>query len=125
VRWLAGRQLIAWACPQCCHLLRAHARSGGKDSCYSMMLCRRHGHEVVALANLCPAAGAPDELDSFMFQTVGHQLVAAFAACAELPLFRRRIGGASRHTARAQRCRHPSMAARAGVICGGQALLCF
>jgi diphthamide synthase (EF-2-diphthine--ammonia ligase) len=77
-----------------------------------MMLCRRHGHEVVALANLCPAAGAPDELDSFMFQTVGHQLVAAFAACAELPLFRRRIRGASRHTARAQRCRHPSTGAR-------------
>lgn len=64
-----------------------------------MMLCQQHGHEVVALANLCPEAGAPDELDSFMFQTVGHQLVAAFAACAGLPLFRRRIGGASKHTA--------------------------
>lgn len=66
-----------------------------------MMLCQQHGHEVVALANLCPAAGAPDELDSFMFQTVGHQLVAAFAACAGLPLFRRRIGGASIYTASA------------------------
>ena len=66
-----------------------------------MMLCQQHGHEVVALANLCPEAGAPDELDSFMFQTVGHQLVAAFAACAGLPLFRRRIGGASKHTASA------------------------
>ena len=74
--------------------------SGGKDSCYSMLLCRQHGHSVVALANLCPAVGAPDELDSFMFQTVGHQLVAALAACAELPLYRRRIGGASRHTVR-------------------------
>ena len=74
--------------------------SGGKDSCYSMLLCRQHGHNVVALANLCPAVGAPDELDSFMFQTVGHQLVAALAACAELPLYRRRIGGASRHTVR-------------------------
>ena len=74
--------------------------SGGKDSCYSMLLCRQHGHSIVALANLCPAVGAPDELDSFMFQTVGHQLVAALAACAELPLYRRRIGGASKHTVR-------------------------
>lgn len=74
--------------------------SGGKDSCYSMLLCRQHGHKVVALANLCPAAGAPDELDSLMFQTVGHQLVAEFAACAELPLYRRRIGGASKHMVR-------------------------
>ena len=65
-----------------------------------MLLCRQHGHKVVALANLCPPVGAPDELDSFMFQTVGHQLVAAFAACAELPLYRRRIGGASRHLVR-------------------------
>ncbi|KAK9827348.1 hypothetical protein WJX81_008556 [Elliptochloris bilobata] len=72
--------------------------SGGKDSCFSMLLCQQHGHEIVALANLCPAAGAPDELDSFMFQTIGHQLVAAFAACVELPLYRRRIGGASKHT---------------------------
>ena len=65
-----------------------------------MLLCQQHGHNVVALANLCPAVGAPDELDSFMFQTVGHQLVAALAACAELPMYRRRIGGASRHMVR-------------------------
>lgn len=88
-----GNQCIHWANagPSC---------SGGKDSCYSMLLCRQHAHSVVALANLCPAVGGPDELDSFMFQTVGHQLVAALAACAELPLYRRRIGGASRHTVR-------------------------
>jgi len=28
--------------------------SGGKDSCYSMMVCERYGHKVVALANLMP-----------------------------------------------------------------------
>lgn len=44
--------------------------SGGKDSCYSMQLCKQHGHEIVALANLLPEETAPDELDSFMFQTV-------------------------------------------------------
>jgi diphthine-ammonia ligase len=45
--------------------------SGGKDSCYAMWLAAREGHEVVALANLLPQEDAPDELDSYMFQTVG------------------------------------------------------
>jgi diphthine-ammonia ligase len=55
--------------------------------------CQRHGHDVVALANLLPPAGAPDDLDSYMYQTVGHQLVDSYAACTGLPLFRRRIVG--------------------------------
>lgn len=29
--------------------------SGGKDSCYNMMMCVAAGHEIVALANLQPA----------------------------------------------------------------------
>ena len=45
--------------------------SGGKDSCYSMQLCKKHGHDIVALANLLPKEAASDELDSFCFQTVG------------------------------------------------------
>jgi diphthine-ammonia ligase len=53
--------------------------SGGKDSTFAMQLCREHGHELCALANLLPAAtgpagheevDVPDELDSFCFQTV-------------------------------------------------------
>lgn len=48
--------------------------SGGKDSCYAMQLAVDQGHEVVALANLLPQAEDPDELDSFMFQTVRHPL---------------------------------------------------
>ncbi|WIA29375.1 hypothetical protein OEZ86_011879 [Tetradesmus obliquus] len=69
--------------------------SGGKDSCFSMHLCGLHGHQVVALANLLPPDSNTDELDSYMYQTVGHQLVAAYAACTGLPLYRRRIHGAS------------------------------
>ncbi|WIA09297.1 hypothetical protein OEZ85_008704 [Tetradesmus obliquus] len=69
--------------------------SGGKDSCFSMHLCGVHGHQVVALANLLPPDSNTDELDSYMYQTVGHQLVAAYAACTGLPLYRRRIHGAS------------------------------
>ncbi|KAG2444776.1 hypothetical protein HXX76_001519 [Chlamydomonas incerta] len=60
-----------------------------------MQLCKQHGHDVVALANLLPEESAPDELDSFCFQTVGHQLVAAYSACMGLPLFRKRISGTS------------------------------
>ena len=63
--------------------------SGGKDSVYSMMECVRLGHEIVALANLHPGeAAGTQELDSFMFQTVGHNVVPALAECMGLPLFR-------------------------------------
>ncbi len=54
--------------------------------------------QVVALGNLLPENVATDELDSWMFQTVGHTLVEAYAAATGLPLLRRRIRGASRHT---------------------------
>ncbi|KAK4276262.1 hypothetical protein QN277_019230 [Acacia crassicarpa] len=71
--------------------------SGGKDSCYAMMECIKYGHEIVALANLMPEDGSVDELDSYMYQTVGHQIIISYAECMGLPLFRRRIKGSSRH----------------------------
>ncbi|WZZ79905.1 hypothetical protein YC2023_100477 [Brassica napus] len=49
--------------------------SGGKDSCYVMMKCIQYGHEIVALANLLPVDDSVDELDSYMYQTVGHQII--------------------------------------------------
>jgi len=67
--------------------------SGGKDSCYSMMKCVAHGHTIVAIANLHPAAHVGEELDSFMYQTVGHAHIGAIAQAMELPLFRREIAG--------------------------------
>ena len=74
--------------------------SGGKDSVYCAVRARELGHEVVAVANLHPPGGAageppPQELDSFTFQTVGHQAVAGIAACMGVPLFRRAIRGTS------------------------------
>ena len=69
--------------------------SGGKDSCYSMMKCVEHGHTIVALANLHPPTQDVDEMDSFMYQTVGHQHVNAIAQSMELPLFRQEIGGSA------------------------------
>lgn len=73
--------------------------SGGKDSTFNMMLCTVYGHEVVAMANLFPpvltegADGAGEEMDSFMYQTVGASLIPALADCAGLPLFREPILG--------------------------------
>ncbi|KAM8834248.1 diphthine--ammonia ligase [Synchiropus picturatus] len=72
--------------------------SGGKDSCYNMMQCVAAGHHVVALANLRPAH--TDELDSYMYQTVGHQAIQLYAEAMELPLYRRTIQGSSLDTTR-------------------------
>ncbi|XP_031483479.1 diphthine--ammonia ligase [Nymphaea colorata] len=71
--------------------------SGGKDSCYAMLKCVEYGHKIVALANLMPLDDAVDELDSYMYQTVGHQIVVSYATCMGIPLFRRRIKGSTRH----------------------------
>ncbi|KAI8108726.1 hypothetical protein M9435_005143 [Picochlorum sp. BPE23] len=69
--------------------------SGGKDSCYNALLCERHGHTVVALGNLYPDDPDVEELDSYMYQTVGHTLIKAYSECTGLPLFRKRIVGTS------------------------------
>nr|XP_015206384.1 PREDICTED: diphthine--ammonia ligase isoform X6 [Lepisosteus oculatus] len=73
--------------------------SGGKDSCYNMMQCVAAGHQIVALANLRPAENK-DELDSYMYQTVGHQAVALYAEAMDLPLYRHTIVGESLDTGR-------------------------
>lgn len=49
--------------------------SGGKDSCFSMMCAVKQGHRVVALANLLPQEECVDDVDSWMFQTVGHNVI--------------------------------------------------
>eukprot|EP00053_Salpingoeca_punica_P019891 m.204166 g.204166 ORF g.204166 m.204166 type:complete len:721 (-) comp17743_c0_seq3:4374-6536(-) len=67
--------------------------SGGKDSCHNMLHCVALGHEIVALANLHPPAGHGDEMDSFMYQTVGHEAIELIAQAMQLPLFRRAVSG--------------------------------
>ncbi|XP_069165246.1 uncharacterized protein [Procambarus clarkii] len=71
--------------------------SGGKDSCYNLLQCVAAGHQVVALANLAPSC--VDELDSYMYQSVGHMGVAVYAEAVGIPLFRRVIQGTSLNTA--------------------------
>ncbi|KAK9498262.1 hypothetical protein O3M35_002940 [Rhynocoris fuscipes] len=70
--------------------------SGGKDSCYNMLQCVMAGHDIVALANLKPHN--QDELDSYMYQTVGHQGVEFYAEAMNLPLFRQRTAGVAVHS---------------------------
>ncbi|XP_020849526.1 diphthine--ammonia ligase isoform X3 [Phascolarctos cinereus] len=84
-----------------------------------MMQCVSAGHQIVALANLRPAknqgAGhyargwgckdknetvGSDELDSYMYQTVGHQAIELFAEAMGLPLYRQTIKGTSVETGR-------------------------
>ncbi|XP_054827756.1 diphthine--ammonia ligase [Eublepharis macularius] len=76
--------------------------SGGKDSCYNMMHCVAAGHEIVALANLRPAENkeGKDELDSYMYQTVGHHAIELYAEAMGLPLYRHTIKGTSIYTGR-------------------------
>jgi diphthine-ammonia ligase len=44
-----------------------------------------------------------DELDSFMFQTVGHTVLQSYAQCMGLPLFRHTIRYATRYSTRSPR----------------------
>ncbi|KAJ1833004.1 diphthine--ammonia ligase [Coemansia sp. RSA 2711] len=74
--------------------MNTSACSGGKDSTYNMMKCVEHGHEIVALAHAHPPmASEKEELDSFLFQTVGSSAVHAVAECMELPLYTKEIRG--------------------------------
>ncbi|GIX60811.1 diphthine--ammonia ligase, putative [Babesia caballi] len=68
--------------------------SGGKDGIFSVLTAQRQGHEVVMLGHLSPKNGDDvHELDSFMYQTIGHNIVPAIAECMEIPLIERTIAG--------------------------------
>lgn len=68
--------------------------SGGKDSLFNVFKATQEGHNIVAIANLKPPKGTDgDELDSYMYQTVGHQAIEMVAQALEKPLFRAEITG--------------------------------
>ncbi|KPV71892.1 uncharacterized protein RHOBADRAFT_307, partial [Rhodotorula graminis WP1] len=77
--------------------------SGGKDSVYTLHAAVVEGHLPVALASLVPPRGQ-DELDSFMYQTVGSSGLATLADALDLPLVTHTITG----TARNQRAEYGS-----------------
>lgn len=84
--------------------------SGGKDSMFSLLHCLANGHKIVALANLYPPLEecGPNhtqkdngtqpvpwdrDVDSYMYQTAGHNLVPLYADALGLPLYRHSISG--------------------------------
>lgn len=70
--------------------------SGGKDSCFAMMECVKYGHEIIGLAHLFPqenGSKSTAEIDSFMFQSVGSNLVESIASCMDVPLWTAAIAG--------------------------------
>ncbi|KAK4500029.1 hypothetical protein PRZ48_008215 [Zasmidium cellare] len=74
--------------------------SGGKDSFFSILHCQANGHDVVALANLHPphveGSGQAEDIESYMYQTVGHTVIPLYEEALGLPLYRQEIiGGAS------------------------------
>ncbi|KAE8394746.1 hypothetical protein BDV23DRAFT_169431 [Aspergillus alliaceus] len=78
--------------------------SGGKDSLYSLLHCLCNGHKVIALANLHPAPDAQTEdLDSFMYQTIGHNVIPLYESALGIPLYRAPISGGAVDTARIYR----------------------
>lgn len=66
--------------------------SGGKDSCFNITHCQINGHELVAAASLRPREGI-DELDSYLYQTVGQDAIEFVAQALGVPLHRRVITG--------------------------------
>ncbi|KAE9381683.1 adenine nucleotide alpha hydrolases-like protein [Stipitochalara longipes BDJ] len=90
--------------------------SGGKDSFFSLLHCLQNGHRVVALGNLYPAAEKAEpgsergsnhsleneddehDLNSFMYQTVGHTVVPLYQQALRIPLYRQPIIGTAIET---------------------------
>ncbi|KAH9038864.1 hypothetical protein EDB84DRAFT_1478816 [Lactarius hengduanensis] len=68
--------------------------SGGKDSCYNLVHCQKNGHELVAAASLGPDHGK-EELDSYLYQTVGQDAIQFVVRALGVPLYRRVIGGSA------------------------------
>ncbi|CAF1049769.1 unnamed protein product [Didymodactylos carnosus] len=70
--------------------------SGGKDSTYNMVQCTKDNHQIIALANLYPES--TDELDSYMYQSVGHEIIKLYAEAIDIPLYRAIIKGNAKTT---------------------------
>ena len=74
--------------------------SGGKDSFFSLLHCMANNHRVIALANLYPpsrasSSDAPEDLNSFMYQTAGHRIIPLYSEALGLPLYRQEIQGSA------------------------------
>ncbi|KAL5393665.1 hypothetical protein PMIN04_000491 [Paraphaeosphaeria minitans] len=69
--------------------------SGGKDSFFSILHCLANGHRLVALANLHPPENGDEDINSFMYQTVGASLIPLYSQALDVPLYRQEIRGSA------------------------------
>lgn len=79
--------------------------SGGKDSLFAILHCLANGHTIVAIANLHPpllpdSIEAEEDLNSYMYQTVGHTVIPLYEEALGIPLFRQEIAGSAVNTNR-------------------------
>lgn len=58
--------------------------SGGKDSVYTIQVLKEQGHTPVGLLYM---KNTSSYVDSYMYQTVGSEVVELFGKCMDLPLF--------------------------------------
>ena len=82
--------------------------SGGKDSFFSILHCLKNGHRIVALANLYPPVlpeategheeVTEEDLNSYMYQTVGHTVIPLYEQATGIPLYRQEIRGTAVQT---------------------------
>lgn len=87
--------------------------SGGKDSFFSILHCLKNGHRIVALASMYPpvrpnaAEGleevTEEDLNSYMYQTVGHTVVPLYEQATGIPLYRQEIRGTAVQTGKSYR----------------------
>ncbi|EEA06600.1 uncharacterized protein CMU_012740 [Cryptosporidium muris RN66] len=66
--------------------------SGGKDSMFNLMCCKYMGHEIEVVAHMNPPENSL-ELDSYMYQSIGKELIPMVAECLEIPLIQFNIKG--------------------------------
>ena len=60
--------------------------SGGKDSMLAILEAAKYGHACLAIAHIAPPnAAAGDDKNSFMYQSVGSNLLPAISQCMNLP----------------------------------------
>src|SRR5690242_13209212 len=82
--------------------------SGGKDSLFSILHVRAHGHRIVGLANLSPNAPGPvgrhhdpdEDIKRYMYQTVGHTVIPLYEEALGIPLYRQKITGSAVNSSR-------------------------